>query len=230
VRYLVNTTQPGAAGSRNFGAAHASGDALAFLDDDDVWRPAYLARAGERLQASGLDVVVSGICRLRQDGATQAIVMPARIAPSALLDRNPGLTGSNVVIRRAAFERIGGFDARLPVMNDWDFLIRLLAGGTEYAVVDDLLVEWREHEGERISTPTTRRASGIEAFIAKHRGSMSERQHANLASEALGIRRRRSDSLVEKCRHALALIHLLGLREVVRRRLARVRTAFSGAR
>lgn len=224
LRRILNRNNPGASGSRNAGAAASSAELVAFLDDDDAWRPEYLARATAELDRTGADAVISGLCRIKHDGTIQPIVMPPRAAIAArMFDKNFGMTGSNLVIRRAAFERLGGFDPALPVFNDWDFLIRMVSAGTEYCVVKDLTVEWREHEGDRISTPSLRRAAGIEAFIAKHASAMPALSRRDLTAVALGIRWRNAGTLVARLHWAAKLVRLLGLREALGRRLGLTR-------
>ncbi len=220
LRRILNRSNPGASGSRNAGAAASTAELLAFLDDDDVWRPEYLASAMAELDRTGADAVISGLCRIKHDGSTQPIIMPPREAiRKQLFDKNFGMTGSNLVIRRSAFECLGGFDPALPVFNDWDFLIRMISHGFEYCVVKDLTVEWREHEGDRISTPSLRRAVGIEAFIAKHAAAMPSINRRDLTAVALGIRWRNAGSLVGRLLWAAKLVRLLGPREALGRRL-----------
>jgi glycosyltransferase involved in cell wall biosynthesis len=220
LRRIVNRLHPGASGSRNAGAAASRAEYIAFLDDDDAWRPEYLARAIAEIERSGADAAISGLCRIRHDGTIQSIVMPPRNAiEGRMFDKNFGMTGSNLVIRRLAFDRIGGFDPALPVFNDWDFLIRMISSGIEYCVVQDLTVEWREHEGDRISTPSLRRAAGIEAFIAKHAAAMPPVNRRDLTADALGIRWRNAGSLTGRLLWAARLVRLLGVREAIGRRL-----------
>jgi glycosyltransferase involved in cell wall biosynthesis len=220
MRRVLNRNHPGASGSRNAGAAAARAEFVAFLDDDDVWRPEYLARAMAELQRTDAEAVISGLCRIKRDGSIQPIVIPPReTIAEHLFDKNFGMTGSNLVIRRSAFERIGGFDPALPVFNDWDFLIRMIGGGVGYGVVEDLTVEWREHEGDRISTPTLRRAAGIETFVAKHGAAMPALNRRDLTAIALGIRRRNAGSAIGRVVLAAKLLRLLGLREALGRRL-----------
>jgi hypothetical protein len=216
----LNLAHPGASGSRNAGVAASQAEFVAFLDDDDAWRPEYLARAGEELARASADAVISGLCRIRHDGSIQHIVMPPLHAiQGRLFERNFGMTGSNLVIRRSAFERVAGFDPALPVFNDWDFLIRMVTAGVPYCVVPDLTVEWREHAGDRLSTPTLRRAAGIEGFVAKHAAAMPALNRRNLIADALGIRRRNARSPLARVVLAAKLLRLLGLREALERRL-----------
>ena len=224
MRRVINRLNPGASGSRNAGAAASRAEFVAFLDDDDAWRPQHLARAMAEIEHSGADAVISGLCRIKHDGSIQPIVMPHRAEIAGrLFDKNFGMTGSNLVIRRSAFERAGGFDPALPVFNDWDFLIRMIGAGVEYGVVPELTVEWREHEGDRISTPSLRRAAGIETFIAKHGAIMPPVNRRDLTATALGIRWRNAGSLVGRLALAAKLLRLLGLREAIGRRLRTTR-------
>jgi glycosyltransferase involved in cell wall biosynthesis len=224
MRRVLNRSHPGASGSRNAGAAASRAEFVAFLDDDDAWRPEYLARAMAEMERIGADAVISGLCRIKHDGSTKSIVIPPRAEIAGrLFDKNFGMTGSNLVIRKAAFEHIGGFDVDLPVFNDWDLLIRMVAGGLEYGVVPELTVEWREHEGDRISTPSLRRATGIECFLAKHGAVMPPVRRRDLAAIALGIRWRNAGSLVGRLAMAAKLLRLLGPREAVARRLRTAR-------
>jgi glycosyltransferase involved in cell wall biosynthesis len=224
MRRILNKAHPGASGSRNAGAAASKAEYLAFLDDDDAWRPEYLARAVAELGSSGADAVVSGLCRIRHDGSIQPIViLPREAIRDRLFEKNFGMTGSNLVIRRAAFGQLGGFDTALPVFNDWDFLIRMVLAGTQYRVVPDLTVEWREHAGDRLSTPTVGRAAGIERFVAKHGAIMPALNRRNLTADALGIRWRNAGSIRSRIVLMARLLRLLGLREALGRRLGLVR-------
>ena len=90
-------------------------------------------------------------------------------------------------------------------------------------VVPELTVEWREHEGDRISTPSLRRAAGIESFIAKHGAVMPPVNRRDLTAVALGIRWRNAGSLIDRLRMAAKLLRLLGLREAIGRRLRTTR-------
>lgn len=58
---LENDRTSGLAGARNCGALAASGELLAFCDDDDEWLPEKLRLQVTRLGESGTDVVASGI-------------------------------------------------------------------------------------------------------------------------------------------------------------------------
>ena len=48
--------------------------------------------------------------------------------------------------RARTLEALGGFDASLGPMTDWEFLVRLRAAEVRHAVIDEPLVEYRWHE------------------------------------------------------------------------------------
>ena len=55
--------------------------------------------------------------------------------------------GSNLLIERATFDSLRGFDDRLPPAEDWEFLVRLVAASVGIAYVDEPLVAYRWHAG-----------------------------------------------------------------------------------
>lgn len=173
-----------AGASRNAGAALAETALLAFLDDDDAWQPRFLESALAELTRSGADLVVCWL-RLLRDGKPVAGIplMPAAVDRSLVRSTNPGVTGSNFVIRRSVFERLHGFDDTLPVFNDLDLLVRFLDAGLNYSVVQSELVDQFSHEGEHLSTRSPRRAQGIRRYLSKHRPRTTLRERRRLRRE-----------------------------------------------
>ena len=162
VRYLSRTDRRGASASRNDGAASARGDLLAFCDDDDTWEPGLLAAA---LAARGEADAV--FVRLRA-GDHVAPELRTGLAARDVVARNPGVTGSNIVVSREAFDRTGGFDEELAGSNDKDFLVRFLSCGGTYAVVQEPLVGVRRHAGTRLTRPTAERLEALQRYYDRH--------------------------------------------------------------
>lgn len=172
VVFLQNHDAPGASGSRNLGACHAHSEWLAFLDDDDMWAPDFLRHSGEIFGATHANLIVSWLKMFRADRQTDGVNIRPNLTARDAGARTPGLTGSNFVIHRAAFEALGGFDPSLPVLNDIDFMYRyLLAGGT-YAVNTNFDMLQRRHGEGQLTKPTMMRADGVRKYIAKHRATL----------------------------------------------------------
>jgi glycosyltransferase involved in cell wall biosynthesis len=188
VRYVNAQDSPaiGAGASRNLGARHADPtDFIAFLDDDDYWSPFFLERTLGRIDETGADLVASGAAM--SDGhSTRAHAWHAAEGLSAddVVAVNPGVTGSNFVVRRAVFHSIGGFDDGQWVFNDLDFFLRFLQWGGTYAVTGEDLVTQTVSRGGHLSSRSDRRAAGIERYIAKHTASLNPHQRRVLVRQA----------------------------------------------
>jgi glycosyltransferase involved in cell wall biosynthesis len=132
VRVIRHDTPQGVAASRNHGAAESGGAWIGFLDDDDLWAPEKLARQLEAASASGRSWVYAGSVNIDYEANIVGGMPP--VPPEdvmALIPRYnviPG-GGSNVIVRRDEFNRVGPFDLRLKNTEDWEMWIRLSEGG-----------------------------------------------------------------------------------------------------
>jgi glycosyltransferase involved in cell wall biosynthesis len=130
VRYQWQPNQ-GQAGARNSAARLARGEWLAFLDDDDRWMPEKLARQVALVRHfPGLGLVHTnfldlhgGVARPRR-GRLSGAEMPSGWITAPLILGYFGLP-STVMVRRALFERAGGFNRAYRVSEDYDLLLRL---------------------------------------------------------------------------------------------------------
>lgn len=175
-RYVERTeSRPGASASRNAGAAVTRSAHIAFLDDDDLWEPTYLETALAALQDQQVDAVATALRRFGVGAGGEVMVPAVGLSARDVFRTSPGVTGSSLVVDRAAFERVGGFDPELPVQNDRDFFLRFLLAGGRYAVVGEPLVRLRRHAGGRLTDPSQMRADGILLFLGKHSESFPAR-------------------------------------------------------
>ncbi|WP_407663103.1 glycosyltransferase family 2 protein [Micromonospora radicis] len=129
VRVVTNTRTAGLAGARNSGTVAATGELVAFCDDDDEWLPGKLRAQVDALAAvPGADFVSCGI-RVDYDGNTVERVLERDSVSLAdlLRDRMTELHPSTFLIRAAALrDGFGLVDEEIPgsYAEDYEFLLR----------------------------------------------------------------------------------------------------------
>lgn len=118
------------AASRNRAARGATGEILAFLDDDDRWLPDHLAALGGAFDDPAVEVAYTDAAvvreRIERDGTRVPIARRdlARDWDPAVMRENDFIPPSALAIRRAFFEELGGFDPAFRYSEDWDLLLR----------------------------------------------------------------------------------------------------------
>jgi glycosyltransferase involved in cell wall biosynthesis len=158
---LVRQQRAGQSSARNRGVATAVGELLAFLDQDDTWHPQHLevlcrpfvenATVGwvygdfDEIDATGRTVTLSFL-------AERAIGHPRR-SLEACLGENLMVIPSASVVRRTAFEALGGFDEQLQGYEDDDLYVRAFRAGTPMVFEPRSLTRFRVH-------PTSSSANG----------------------------------------------------------------------
>ena len=126
----------GQANARNTGIGAAQGSIIAFLDDDDLYKPDHLRAlvAGLRDFAGAVvytraEAVWEKLAEGRRVDVKRGLVSPwFRYSRAVLLVRN-FMPIDNWGVRRESFERYGNFDETLPCVEDWELLLRFSAHG-----------------------------------------------------------------------------------------------------
>lgn len=147
LQVIESPQNQGPAISRNIGAKQARGRYLSFIDADDLWTPGKLQSQYEALEAnpdtavaySWTDYIDEAGNWLRS-GSYLNLQAPAVASLGLDADTPLGVdalshlllgdfleNGSNALIRRDAFESVGGFDPEFVVAHDWDLFLRLAA-------------------------------------------------------------------------------------------------------
>lgn len=142
----------GPACSRNYGAARARGDVLAFTDSDCIPSPEWLRSAAKAFRAGAGIVCGPFVPVPREDEG----VLVAQQSP-ILYDRGCYPT-ANLIVSRSAFEAVGGFDERyglypwgeLIAGEDADLAWRIRRTGARPVFVDGCVVR-------HLSTPISLR-------------------------------------------------------------------------
>ena len=149
----------------NKGIALAGGTYLQFINADDWLSPGQLALAVAGLEASGADFVFGDLIFYRA-GRPEFRFCGDADYRLTIRRRMPTLNHPTVLVRRAAFERIGLFDLRYRCAMDYDWFLRLhLAGGRGVYLPE--LVGHMNHDGiSNLDYARTYRE--VEAIAVRH--------------------------------------------------------------
>ncbi|HUP91362.1 MAG TPA: glycosyltransferase family 2 protein [Solimonas sp.] len=177
VRYVPRERNGGPAATRNSGIELARGEFVAFQDSDDEWLPLKLEKQLAALEAAGPQVGLALCGQLRWD-TRELVYLPGHARRGArsgrlrqeILRNNFALTPSWLV-RRAVFGQIGAFDETLPMLEDWEWLIRYTERGAAVLVDEPLMMVWESPDS--ISHNHAKYIPALEAIIARHRAALA---------------------------------------------------------
>jgi glycosyltransferase involved in cell wall biosynthesis len=185
VRVVRSEHNLGPAEARNLAARHARGELLAKIDSDDLVDPEYLATLVDlydRETGHGAPVgVVACNARMLTDEGWQRESWTDRMGDAngvelrELLSEN--VIFGNALFPRAAFEEIGGFDARLLAAEEYDLWVRLLERGYRVVAAPEALAVYRIRGDSQMGDPALRAAMTARLHeLALERGRLDRRQ------------------------------------------------------
>jgi glycosyltransferase involved in cell wall biosynthesis len=151
VRYLRDSEATSAAHARNRALAVARGDVVAYLDEDNAFKPSYLQRIVEAFRdpATMVTRVSADLVIEEFDRTISSARNVLRTVPDAFAVGEYGwvsLVNSNTPMNCVAHRRVctlvinGAFDETLPVLEDWQFQLRL-SSAFKVKIINESLVE-----------------------------------------------------------------------------------------
>lgn len=164
VRLIRQEIPTGPAGARNTGLAHASGRYVAFLDDDDLWRPRRLENALRAHEYA--DLAICGEMALGEpDPVTDEISIHLTKDPHdwVLNSTAPNL-GRVSVIRELCLP----FDLNYVASQDLDWWLRCSGGLRVAAMYRNEDWVWRRHDEVRTRNGNDRRIEGSLRLLSEH--------------------------------------------------------------
>jgi glycosyltransferase involved in cell wall biosynthesis len=170
---VFRTDNRGLPAARNFAAKQATGTLFCALDADDRLAPTWFERALDVLEARPDVAFVSHW--LETFGDERWKWTPAACDLPALLARNT--VNGAAVVRRTAFEAVGGYDERMrDGCEDWDFWLRLVEQGFSGTIVPEILFYYRRNAASmsRVMTGSDRYERPLRQLVAKHEGVYRE--------------------------------------------------------
>ena len=177
--HLLRQENSGPSVARNRGFAVAGGEFIAFQDSDDAMTPDKLAvqvghlrdnpTVGCVLAEQEVTIEPGAELPFWIEGSKVSTVMPPR--PPEMADE-PMVHPMTMVVRRATFEQVGGFDESMRAAEDFDWMLRASEEGVEIARLSNVLLRRRVHAASLTQDAEAARAGFFRAFkgrIERHR-------------------------------------------------------------
>lgn len=150
---VLRQANAGQSAARNAAAREATGDYLAFIDQDDHWHPRHLEKLIAPLAANPDagwaycdfdEMDLAGNLVTRAFIKTLGVHHPKRTIYECVAGDLMVLPSASVM-RRAAFEQSGGFDETLCGYEDDDLFVRFFRLGWDHVFVARPLLRFRVH-------------------------------------------------------------------------------------
>ena len=162
---LVQQPNAGQSAARNAAAQKASGELLAFVDQDDLWHRRHLEVLVPAFDDPEVGWSYSDFDEIDRAGAvvTRGFLRARNIehpflALNDFLRQDLMILPSASVIRASAFEQVGGFDPALIGYEDDDLFIRLFRAGWAPSYSPESLTRFRVHVSSSTGNLTFQRS------------------------------------------------------------------------
>ena len=150
VRFHRHEKNKGLPATRNSGISGALGEYVALLDADDYWATEHLADLMAKLAETGADVVHSGSILFDSDsGQTLEVRAPTAKAvrdfPVSLFVADYIIQPASVVLSKALWTRVGGFNESFRYVEDREMWLRCARVGARFVFTGRDTCYYRKH-------------------------------------------------------------------------------------
>jgi len=176
ISYIRNDISQGACAARNKAITRLDTELVTGLDDDDSFLPHRLSDL-LGVYNENYSFVCSGY--FWNYGAHKKVLFSydRKISLSDAFDLNQ--CSNQILVRRDKILAVGGFDEKIPALQDQDLWVRLIAKyGIAYRIGTPSYIVNDDHSLERISS-VQNKLRAIEMFEQKHQAIMLQRNKAN---------------------------------------------------
>lgn len=137
-----NDTRP-----KNIGIMASTGEYIAFLDDDNVYRPDHLQALINVIEREDVDGVY-GDRFIYINDEPHGVGVYSDYDPMLIMTRNY-IDTSDVLLKRDFLFDLGGFDERYKKFIDWNLWVRAAKAGKRLKRVPIIITDYNVHEGAK---------------------------------------------------------------------------------
>lgn len=155
--HMLHVPNRGAAVARNIGVRAAQGDAVMFVDSDDVLAPEGLAALVRSLRKHPDLGYVYGKVVISDEALSIIGATPIGAPSPAAGWRDEQIAGYDwhtmgALYSRGCLDAVGPWDEELTGSQDWEFQARVKLRGGRGQFCDTLVGYWRQHGSQRLGT------------------------------------------------------------------------------
>ncbi len=171
--YIKHEKNSGGAAARNTAMARATGQYFAFIDDDDEWYPDALETLCGAL-AGTPDTVGFCFASIEQkypDGRVHVTHVPNGIADyhERALIKFHGFIGQTLLVKRAVYEDIGGWDPAFPSHQEIEWVIRITKKYKALGIDRPVVRFFAGYDHPRIGNNLPKRIKGRQLLLDRYR-------------------------------------------------------------
>lgn len=145
VRNIRSDVNRGTGATRNLAVKHSTGEFLLPIDADDLIAPTYIEKVLAKILAEDAD---AGYSNVQQFGLKNEIKVPQASIPEIL---SGGFPYNTLIVKREAFDAVGGYKSNLEI-EDTQFWLYVLETGRKFVHVEEPLYFYRMHLASRVQT------------------------------------------------------------------------------
>lgn len=148
IKLIKKKRNEGTASALNQGIKQATGDYIAWLSSDDIYKPRKIEHQLSHLKKVGGEIGYTSFRFMNEHGEMLSRIIGRSFNKKDFYKRmqqGSVVNGSTTLISRKVFDKIGLFDENLKFASDYDFWLRVM-GNFEFYFLDSPLVYYRVHE------------------------------------------------------------------------------------